>query len=339
MQRLLSEAVWDEAAVRDDLRDYVREHLGDAGAVLVVGETGDVKKGTATVGAQRQYTGTAGRIENSQVAVYLTYAASRGYAFIDRELYLPKAWAEDGARRTAAGAPDEVEFATKPALAKAMIERAVSAGVRASWAAGDEVYGADPALRTALAARGLGFVLAVAKSHRVTTGIGTRRAIDLAVRLPPTAWQRLSAGAGAKGPRRYDWALIDVTDPALTSSDTSSDTSSEDGGSGVNWLLIRRRISDGESAFYRAHAPHPVPLAELIRVAGVRWKIEEFLAGGKELAALDEHQVRGWTATGLGGRADPGPAARVQPRRARRRRTAHPRRHHPRRTHLGRRAG
>lgn len=187
MQRLLSEAVWDETAVRDDLRDYVSEHLGDAAAVLVVDETGDVKKGTATVGVQRQYTGTAGRVENSQVAVYLTYAAMRGYAFIDREIYLPKAWTDDADRCRAAGVPQDVEFATKPALARAMIDRAVAAGIPAAWAAGDEVYGADPALRKALAARGLGFVLAVAKSHRFTTGIGPRRAIDLAVRLPATA--------------------------------------------------------------------------------------------------------------------------------------------------------
>jgi SRSO17 transposase len=295
MQRLLSQAVWDEDRVRDDLRDYVGEHLGDRddrhGAVLVVDETGDVKKGTCTVGVQRQYTGTAGRVENSQVAVYLTYAAPRGYAFIDRELYLPKAWTEDTDRCKAAGVPDDVAFATKPALARAMIERAVAAGLPAAWAAGDEVYGADPALRKALASHRLGFVLAVAKSHQFTTGIGTRRAIDLAVRMPATAWQRISAGAGAKGPRWYDWALIEVTDPALTSTDTSSHLAAE----GLNWLLIRRRISDGEYAFYRAHTPGPVPLTELVRVAGVRWKIEESFAGGKELAALDEHQVRSWT--------------------------------------------
>lgn len=283
MQRLLTEAVWDTDGVRDDLRHYVTEHLGDPGAVLVVDETGDVKKGAQTVGVQRQYTGTAGRIENAQVAVYLTYAAPAGYAFIDRELYLPKAWTDNPDRCAAAGVPDDVAFATKPALARAMIDRALDAATPAGWAAGDEVYGADPALRKDLAARGLGFVLAVAKSHRFTTGIGARRAIDLAVRLPGTAWQRLSAGTGAKGQRWYDWALVEVTDDAIATD------------SGPNWLLIRRRISDGEYAFYRAHAPRPVPVAELVRVAGIRWRIEESFAGGKELAALDEHQVRGWT--------------------------------------------
>ena len=283
MQRLLSQAVWDDAGVRDDLRGYVIERLGDPGAVLVVDETGDVKKGRHTVGVQRQYTGTAGRIENSQVAVYLTYAAPTGYAFIDRDLYLPKAWTEEPDRCTAAGVPDDIGFATKPALARTMIDRALDAGTPAGWAAGDEVYGADPALRQDLAARGLGFVLAVAKSHRFTTGIGPRRAIDLAVRLPKRSWQRRSAGVGAKGERWYDWALVEAEDPAVPA------------GSGPNWLLIRRRISDGEYAFYRAHAPHPVPLTALVRVAGIRWKIEESFAGGKELAALDEHQVRGWT--------------------------------------------
>jgi SRSO17 transposase len=282
MQRLLSEAVWDEAGMRDDLRAYVLEHFADPGAVLVVDETGDIKKGTATVGVQRQYTGTAGRTENAQVAVYLAYAARAGTAFIDRALYLPQAWAGDPARCRAAGVPGNTAFATKPALAREMIGRALDAGTPAAWAAADEVYGQDPQLRAELARRGLGYVLAIRKSHAVTTGIGARPAIELARRLPARAWQRLSAGSGAKGPRWYDWALIDTTDPAVT------------GGDGPHWLLIRRRISDGEYAFYRAHAPSPVPLAQLVKVAGSRWKIEDSFAASKELAALDEHQVRTW---------------------------------------------
>lgn len=290
MQRLLSQAVWDEAGVQEDLRGYVSEHLGDPGAVFVVDETGDVKKGTCTVGVQRQYTGTAGRIENSQVAVYLTYAAPRGYALMDRALYLPKAWTNDPGRCAAAGVPDEVEFATKPALARTMLTRALDAGTPAAWVTGDEVYGADPNLRKTIAGRGLGFVLAVAKSHHFTTGIGDRRAIDLAVRLPARAWQRLSAGAGAKGPRLYDWALVEASDPALRT------LTSGDGDAGrVTGLLVRRSISTGEYAFYRIYSPRPVPLADLVAVAGVRWKIEESFAASKELAALDEHQVRGWT--------------------------------------------
>jgi SRSO17 transposase len=236
-----------------------------------------------TVGTQRQYTGTAGRTENAQVAVYLAYAAPAGSAFIDRALYLPRSWTDDPARCRAAGVPEDVVFATKPALARQMIGRALDAGTPAGWVAADEVYGQDPKLRADLARRGLGYVLAVAKSHLVTTPIGPRPAIELARRLPARAWQRLSAGPGAKGPRWYDWALIEVTDPAVTD------------GTGPHWLLIRRRIGDGEYAFYRAHAPGPVPVAQLVRVAGSRWKVEDGFAAGKELAALDEHQVRNWT--------------------------------------------
>jgi SRSO17 transposase len=283
MQRLLSSAVWDEAGMRDDLRGYVLEHFADSGAVLVVDETGDLKKGTGTVGVQRQYTGTAGRTENAQVAVYLAYAAPAGTAFIDRALYLPRSWTADPARCRAAGVPGGTMFTTKAALARQMIGRALDAGTPASWATADEVYGQDPQLRAELARRGLGYVLAVAKSHPVTTAIGARPAIELARRLPARAWQRLSAGPGAKGPRWYDWAFIEVTDPAVTESP------------GPHWLLIRRRISDGEYAFYRAHAPGPVPLAKLVKVAGSRWKIEDGFAASKELAALDEHQVRSWT--------------------------------------------
>jgi SRSO17 transposase len=215
--------------------------------------------------------------------VYLAYAAPAGCAFIDRALYLPRSWTGDPARCQAAGVPAETAFATKPALARQMIVRALDAGTPAAWATGDEVYGQDPQLRAELARRGLGYVLAVAKSHPVTTGIGTRPAAELAARLPAAAWQRLSAGPGAKGPRWYDWAFIEAADRAVTS------------GSGPHWLLIRRRISDGEYAFYRAHAPRPVPLAQLVQVAGSRWKIEDGFAAGKELAALDEHQVRSWT--------------------------------------------
>ena len=283
MQRLLSAAVWDDAGVRDDLRVYVLEHFADPAAVLVVDETGDIKKGRATVGTQRQYTGTAGRTENAQVAVYLAYAAPAGSAFIDRALYLPRSWTSDPGRCAAAGVPQDTAFATKAALASQMIGRALDAGTPAGWVAADEVYGQDPQLRAELARRGLGYVLAVAKSHLVITGIGPRPAIELARRLPARAWQRISAGSGAKGPRWYDWALIEAGDPAVTE------------GQGPHWLLIRRRISDGEYAFYRAHAPGPVPLTQLVKVAGSRWKVEDGFAGGKELAALDEHQVRSWT--------------------------------------------
>jgi SRSO17 transposase len=282
MQRFLSEAVWDTEAVLDDVRAWVAEHLGDPDAVLVIDETGDVKKGSSTVGTQRQYTGTAGRIENAQVAVYLTYTSSKGHALIGRTLYLPRVWTDDPDRLRAAGVPDDVVFATKPALATEMIIEALNAQVPARWVAGDEVYGADSKLRKALHEAGIGYVLAIAKDHRISTGIGTRKAIELVVRLRPHHWNRLSAGRGAKGERWYDWALIDTTDPAA-------------GQDGHHWLLVRRNRKTSDYAFYRAWSPTPVPLSALVKVAGRRWSIEESFAASKELAALDEHQVRTWT--------------------------------------------
>lgn len=282
MQHLLARASWDTDGVRDDLRGYVVDHLGDPDGVLVVDETGDVKKGTSTVGVQRQYTGTAGRIENAQVGVYLVYAGERGHAFIDRALYLPKSWTDDPDRRAEAGVPTEVEFATKPTLARTMIARALDAGVPASWVAGDEVYGADPHLRADLQQRGIGYVLAVASNHRVSTSTGTATATatELAGTLSARAWYRRSCGPGAKGHRSYLWAWVEVT---VT------------GAPGCHWLLIRRHPRTGQLAFYRAYSPRPVTLAVLARVAGRRWTIEESFQAGKELAGLDEHQVRRWT--------------------------------------------
>lgn len=280
MQHLLERACWDAEAVRDDLRDYVAEHLGDPGAVLVVDETGDLKKGTATAGVQRQYTGTAGRVENAQVAVYLTYAGAGGHALIDRELYLPDVWIGDPARRRAAGIPDDVLFATKPALARRMLDRALDAGLPAAWVAGDEVYGADPALRAGLHRRGTGYVLAVAKDHHVATAAGSTRADALATRLPRSAWQQMSAGPGAKGHRWYEWAWIGI----------------QHGHPGHHWLLIRRNRRTRELAYYRCYSLRRVPLAALIRVAGLRWTTEENFQAGKGLTGLDEHQVRTWTA-------------------------------------------
>lgn len=213
MQHLLGRAKWDADQVRNDVRGYVVEHLHDDQAVLVVDETGDVKKGTGTVGVQRQYTGTAGRIENAQVAVYLVYAGQRGHAAVDRELYVPRSWTSDSDRCRAAGLGEETGFATKPELAARMVARFLDAGHRAAWVAGDEVYGGNPTLRTALEERGTGYVLAVACSHEATTGAGKFRADALAAKLPKRAWQKLSAGHGAKGHRFYDWAIIDLADP------------------------------------------------------------------------------------------------------------------------------
>ena len=263
MQHLLSRAVWDEDAVRDDTRAYVIEHLGGPDAVLVIDETGDLKKGT-TVGVQRQYTGTAGRVENAQVAVYLVYASSSGHAVIDRELYLPRSWADDPERLQAAGVPAQIGFATKPALAKAMLCRVLDAGVPAAWVAGDEVYGANPGLRAELEARQIGYVLAVACDHRVPFGGATQRADTLLRHVPARAWQQVSCGKGAKGHRHYDWAFLRL----------DHGEAAPDGQAGKHWLMVRRKHKTGELAFYRCYTPRPVPLAVLVRVAGVRWTIE-----------------------------------------------------------------
>ncbi|MEJ7647736.1 MAG: IS701 family transposase [Nakamurella sp.] len=278
LQHLLSRAKWDADAVRDDLRHYVVEEFGDPDGVLIVDETGDVKKGVHTVGAQRQYTGTAGRIENAQVAVYLTYAAPRGHALIDRALYLPRSWTDDPVRMASAGVPDGVGFATKPALALQMILSAVQAGVPARFVAGDEVYGNDSKLRAALTDTAMGYVLAVACDHRIPTQGGAVRADALTGTLPAQSWQKMSAGAGTKGPRFYSWALIRIPGDQP----------------GLHWLLLRRNDSTGEMAYYRCHSPRPVPLATLVRVAGQRWKIEESFQTAKGQAGLDEHQVRRW---------------------------------------------
>src|SRR3954470_3748883 len=252
MQYLLARASWDTDGVRDDLREYVVGALGDTDAVLVFDETGDLKKGTATVGTQRQYTGTAGRIENAQVAVYLTYAAARGHTLIDRELYLPQSWIADPQRLTDAGVPDDIDFLTKPALAAGMLARALHAGVPARWVAGDEVYGNDPGLRAECEAQRIGYVLAIGCDRRVPTAAGPVRADALVAGLPRWAWQQLSAGPGAKGERNYDWAWITLT-PDST-------------GGGCWWLLVRRNQTTGELAFYRCYSPKTVPLGELVRV-------------------------------------------------------------------------
>jgi len=277
LQHMLSRASWDEDGVAADVRDYVTTAFADADAVLVVDETGDLKKGVATVGVQRQYTGTAGRIENSQVAVYLTYAGARGHALIDGRLYLPKSWTEDPGKLARAGVPDNVEFATIPALALEMIAAALDAGVSASWVAGDEVYGADSGLRSVCRDQGIGYVLNVACNHHVVTA-GCR--VDaLAAGTPASAWQRLSAGDGSKGPRMYSWLRIDINS-ALP---------------GHEWIMVRRNDSTGELAYYRCWSPRPVSLSALVGVAGRRWTIEESFQAAKGQAGLDEHQVRTWT--------------------------------------------
>ena len=285
MQRLLGAATWDADAVRDDLRAYVVEHLGDAKAVLVVDETGFLKKGDKSVGVQRQYSGTAGRIENSQVGVFLAYASHHGRVFLDRELYLPEAWAADAARRQEAGMPVATPFRTKPQLAKAMLERAVAAGVPAAWVTGDEVYGGDRRLRLWLEEQDMPHVLAVKRTEPLvaTTARGPAqvRAEALVAALPADAWRRLSAGDGAKGPRTYDWARVPIR--PLSDPDRGY------------WLLVRRSLADPtDLTHYVCYGPASAPLADLVRVAGQRWAIEEVIEAAKGEVGLDHYEVRRW---------------------------------------------
>lgn len=282
VQRLLNTAHWDADAVRDDLRAYVVEQLGDPQAVLVVDETGFLKKGTKSVGVKRQDSGTAGRIENSQVGVFLAYAASRGQAFLDRALYLPKEWASDRARRQEAGVPAPVRFATKGQLAQEMLARALVAGVPAAWVSGDEVYGDDGALRSWLEAHDQPYVLAVSCDHRLWVDGHQERVDVLTDALPAEAWTRLSCGEGAPGPRLYDWACWRL--PASWPERAA-------------WVLVRRSLSDPtERAYYRAFGPVPTPLSELVRVAGTRWVIEECIKRAKGEVGLDQYEVRRWPA-------------------------------------------
>ena len=257
MQRLLRTAVWNPDAVRDDMREWLIEQLGHPDAVLVTDETGFLKKGVCSVGVQRQYTGTAGRIENSQVGVFLAYVTPAGRAMIDRRLYLPETtWCDQPDRLAAAGVPDDVGFATKPALARQMIADALDVGVPFGWVTGDEVYGADPGLRGDLEQREIGYVLAVGCDRRVAVNDGRTliRVDDLADRIPTTEWQLHSCGPGAKGPREYLWAWI-----------TTATRPGEH-----RWLLIRRNRSTGERAFYLCWSPRPVPLHTLVRAAHPR---------------------------------------------------------------------
>ncbi len=285
MQRLLAEAKWDADQVRDDLREYVIEQLGDPAAILVVDETGFLKKGRKSVGVQRQYSGTAGKIENCQIGVLLAYASPKGHAFIDRELYLPKEWAQDKPRRDEAGVPAEVDFATKPQLAKRMLERACAAGVHPAWVTGDDVYGGDRALRTYLEGRKQPFVLGVRRNEYVwvASKLGPCQvaAGEVASGLGAGAWQRLSAGDGAKGPRMYYWALVPLA--RLAQPDWG------------HWLLVRRSLSDStDLAYYVVFGPAETTLAEMVRVAGRRWTIEESIEMAKGEAGLDEYEVRRW---------------------------------------------
>ena len=296
VQRLLYNYRWDADLVRDDLRDYVVEHLGDAGGVLVVDETGFLKKGGKSVGVQRQYSGTAGRIENCQVGVFLTYAGAKGRTLLDRELYLPQIWAQDRERREEAGVPDNVAFRTKPQLAQLMLERAADSGVPFSWFTGDEVYGSDRKLRLWLEREEIPHVMAIKSNEKLWAltdkGPLPVRADRLVSGVEESAWVRCSAGNGAKGPRVYDWTAVEIR-PL------------REPGKG-HWLLARRSLAKpGELAYYVCFGPAETALAELVRVAGTRWAIEECFEEAKGQSLPPRRRGWDWTSTRCGGGTGP----------------------------------
>ena len=282
-QRILNGTRWDADAVRDDLREYVVEYLGEErSGVLIVDETGFLKKGEKSVGVGRRYTGTAGKKENCQIGVFVAYASEKGSAFVDRELYLPQDWADDLERRSEAGVPESVRFATKGRLARTMLKRAFDVGVPARWVLADSIYGADSKFRNWLEERGQHYVLAVHKTTRIWHAGRHYQVQTLAKGLPESYWSRISAGSGSKGERLYDWACLELQDEL-------ADTQSR------RWLLIRRDIEEPqEQTFYLAHGPAGSTSEKLVRAAGKRWKIEETFEQAKGEAGLDEYEVRKW---------------------------------------------
>lgn len=281
LQHLLDRAVWDQNAVRDEVQRYLLEYLADEQGVFVIDETGFLKKGDKSVGVKRQYSGTAGGLDNCQIGVFLGYATSHGHALLDCALYLPQEWADDPDRCEEAKIPDAVTFATKPKLAQDLLAHALDAKVTASWVTGDSVYGEDPALRDFLETRRLAYILAVRNDHRFSWEGGQIRALTLTARLLATSWQRLSAGDGAKGPRLFDWAYLPLD--AIEAEGFAAG------------MLVRRSISDPtDLAYYAVFAPQGTPLAQLVAVAGTRWTIETAFERAKGEVGLDQYEVRSW---------------------------------------------
>lgn len=290
-QAILGRGRWDADGLRDIVRDYVIEHLATDDAVLVIDETGFLKQGKASCGVARQYTGSAGKITNCQIGVFAAYVSARGHAFIDRALYLPKSWTGDPARLAAAHVPEAAIFATKPALAVQMIDRAIAADVPFSWVAADAVYGVgdvEQALRRACK----GYVLGVRSDHYFgswscmpTVG---GKAQEIAQELEPGAWQRLSAGEGTKGPRFHDWAYLELAD---LDADEYDETRS---GIWTRGLLIRRNISDGDLAFFTTWCPAGTDIQALVAVEGHRWAIEDSFETAKNELGLDHNETRSW---------------------------------------------
>ena len=284
MQYLLNRAVWDSDELRDHLQAYVREMMIGADGMLVIDETGFLKKGKKSVGVQRQYSGTAGRIENCQIGVFLTYTSQGDHSFVDRELYLPKSWTQDPERCRAADVPEEVIFATKPELAARMLWRTLDAGLTAVWVTGDTVYGSHRPLRTGLEARKQAYALAVSCQEQVDVQ-GERKRVDrIADGVAPDQWQRISVGDGSKGPRDFDWTSVELSRPE------------QEGWQ--RWLVVRRSLVSGENpadlAYILVFAPCGTTRASMAIAIGTRWTVEQCFEEGKGEVGLDHYEVRSW---------------------------------------------
>ena len=290
-QAILGRGRWDADALRDIVRGYVVEHLADDDAVLVVDETGFLKQGRASCGVGRQYTGSAGKITNCQIGVFAAYVSRHGHAFVDRALYLPKAWTSDAVRMAGSHVPANTSFATKPALALGMITRAIEAGVPFAWVAADSVYGVGE-IEVALRRAGKGYVLGVGASSQFNSWLGKPAASGTAAKiagdLDLSAWQRLSAGVGTKGERLHDWAYLELAD--LEGAEYSENLS----GLWTRGLLIRRHVADGELAFFTTWCPAGTPIEVLVRVEGRRWAIEDSFEVAKNELGLDHNETRSW---------------------------------------------
>jgi SRSO17 transposase len=285
-QELLSRAQWDAEAVRDDLLDLVREHLADPAAVIVIDETGFLKKGTKSVGVAPQYSGTAGKISNCQIGVLLAYATAQGQVLLDRELYVPREWTADPKRCEEAGVPADVQFATKIVLARRMLERVLEHHLPCAWVTADCVYGDDYHLRRFLTERYIPYVLAVHPQNQIRMGLNEGFAsvrMDVwFARKHRGRWYRLSAGWGSKGPRWFDWAWRKME--------------AEVPEGWQAWVVARRSLSDPtEVVYYRVCAPKQTTLQQIVEVAGQRWKVEEAIEQAKGACGLDQYEVRSWT--------------------------------------------
>jgi len=281
-QHLRRRALWDPEAVRDELRHSSVQHLGDPEAVLVLDETGFLKKGRQSAGVARQYSGTAGKVDNCQMGVLLGDASPLGHALLDRELYVPEEWTDDRERCQDAGIPADRHFATTPQLARQMLARAFAAGVPAPWVTGDSVYGHDRRRRMWLEAQRQAYVLAVSGQESVWLGGQPRRITTLLAALPDDGWTRHSAGDGTKGPRWYDWRWLPWAEPLELD--------------WRRWLLVRRSVSaPHELQADVVFAPQATPLEELVRVAGTRWTIAQLFEAAKGEVGLDHDEVRSWT--------------------------------------------